>query len=131
MATAFRIERPATAFSKSPVGTKKRPRENDEKHLSWIRTLPCILTGKRPVEACHVRYPDPRFNKREVGAGEKPSDRWVVPMCPGKHRQQHAQNERSFWLAHDVDPVVVAAALFAVSGDDEAAEVILREARRK
>ena len=131
MAVAFRIPRHPEAFSKSPVSKKRRPREHDDKHLAFIRTLPCVLTGKRPVEAAHVRYADPAYGKRETGKSEKPHDKWTVPLSPEKHREQHDMNEREFWARHGVDPLRVAAALWASTGDDETAEVILREARQQ
>ena len=127
--THFRIQRPPEAFSLSS-GKRKRPRVTNDAHLKWIRTLPCVVSGKRPVEAAHIRYADPRFAKRETGKSEKPDDRWTVPLSPDLHREQHSMGEREFWKAKGIDPVFVASALHAVSWDDEAAELILREARR-
>jgi hypothetical protein len=118
--------RPDTAFTLSP-GKRKRPREHDDGHLRFIRTLPCLITGTRPVEACHIRYADPRYGKRETGMSEKPSDKYVVPLSPEKHREQHSMNEREFWEKHRIDPLAVATALWANTGDDEACEMILQE----
>lgn len=129
MIVAYKLPRPATAFSLSPGRGKRKPREKDDKHLAWLRTLPCIITGQRPVEACHVRYADPRFGKFHAGAGEKPHDKWAVPMLAALHREQHDGNERLFWAKYGIDPVQVASALYAESGNDEAAYVILRTAR--
>lgn len=127
----FRILRDATAFSNAPIKGQKRPRRTDEAHLKWLRTLPCIITGKRPVEAAHVRYADPSYAKRETGKSEKPDDRWAIPLCPEKHREQHAMNERAFWDKHNIDPCKVALALYAVSGDDDQGELIIRAIARK
>lgn len=125
----FRILRDATAFSNAPVGKqKKRPRENDDAHLKWIRTLPCVITGERPVDPAHIRYADPVYGKREVGKAEKPDDRWVVPICRRKHDEQHGMNERIFWARHGLDPLRIALALHACSEDDDQASVIIREA---
>lgn len=125
--SAFRLVRPDTAFSIAPAKGKKRPRETDEKHLAWIRTQPCVITGLRPVEAAHVRYGDPFYGKRETGGGEKPSDKWAVPLSCLMHRQQHdAGDERAWWEAKGIDPLRLALALYSVSGDDEAAETIIR-----
>jgi hypothetical protein len=121
--------RPSTAFTLSPSKGRRRPREHDDEHLRFIRGLPCLITGKRPVEACHIRYPDPRYGKRETGMSEKPHDKYVVPLSPDKHREQHAMNEREFWEKHRIDPVAVSLALWSNTGDDETAEIILREAR--
>lgn len=128
---AARFKSPDTAFSLAPSAGQKQPRVMDDAHLKWIRTLPCILTGRRPVDACHIRYSDPKFYKRETGRGEKPDDKWVVPMCRDMHDTQHSMNERAFWARHKIDPVAVAAALFLHSGNDAAAETIFRNARAK
>lgn len=126
---ALRIVRLATAFSNAPVGKqRKRPREHDNGHLEWIRTLPCCITGAVPVEAAHVRYADPVYGKREVGKQEKPDDRWTVPLSVAKHREQHDTNERAWWARHGLDPLRIALALHACTGDDDQAFVILREA---
>lgn len=129
MSKAYQIERPATAFSLS-TGKQKRPRKKDDNHLRWIRTLPCVVTGSRPVDAAHVRYADPVYGKREVGGAEKPDDRWAVPLCRSEHDAQHKMNERDYWKSKSIDPCAVALALFGMSGDDEMAEVILRHARK-
>lgn len=127
---AFAIKRPATAFSNAPVGKqKKRKREHDDEHLKWLRTLPCVITGERPVDAAHVRYADPIYGKPETGKGERPSDKWTVPLSAEKHREQHSGNEREFWARHGLDPLRIALALHACSGDDDQAAIILREAR--
>lgn len=130
MAGAWRLVRSNTAFSNAPVGKqKKRQREQDDAHLKWLRTLPCVITGARPVEAAHVKYADPVYGKRAVGMQEKPDDRWCLPLVPDKHREQHdAGNEREFWARHGLDPLRIALALHACSGDDDQGEVILREA---
>lgn len=126
---AFAIRRPSTAFSNAPVGKqKKRPREHDDGHLKWLRTLPCCITGERPVDPAHIRYADPVYGKPQTGKGEKPSDKFCVPLSREKHDEQHGMSEREFWARHGLDPLRIALALFACSGDDDQAEVILREA---
>lgn len=116
------VSRPATAFERPMF---KTPRVEDAKHLAFIRTLPCVITGTSPVEACHIRYADRQHGKRETGGAEKPSDCWVVPMCPQKHREQHSMNERAFWDRYGIDPLEVARQLFAATGDNEAGVEII------
>lgn len=126
---AVRIVRPATAFANAPVGKqKKRPREHNRGHLEWLRTLPCVITGNRPVDAAHIRYADPVYGKRETGKAEKPDDKWCVPLCREKHDEQHSGSEKLFWIRHGLDPLRIALALYACTGDDEQAYVIIREA---
>ena len=126
----FRVVRYDTAFTASPSKGQKRPRKHDETHLKWIRTLPCIITGAYGVEAAHIRYAAPQYGKNETGMGEKPDDRWTIPLAPEMHREQHAMNERAFWLKHGIDPCRVSLALYAVTGDEEQALTIIRNARK-
>ncbi len=128
---AFAIPRPPTAFSLTKPTVKKKPREKLEGHLDFIRGLPCLVTGSRPVEAAHIRYPDMRFGKRPTGMGEKPDDQWVVPLSPTMHREQHAfGDELAWWQSKGIDPLIVALALWKATGDDEAGEEIIRSTPR-
>lgn len=61
------------------------------KHLAFIRTLPCIRTGRLGVDAAHIR------KGTDGGIGIKPSDCWVVPLCSEQHRRQHQIGELSFF----------------------------------
>lgn len=124
---AFRILREQTAFSMSPTAGRKRPAQKDAAHLKWLHELPCLVTGKRPVEAAHVSYADPTYGKRERGKSEKADDRWAVPLCREEHAKQHSLgNERAYWASVGIDPLKVAAALYGVTGDTEMAMVVIR-----
>lgn len=104
----------------------KDPRQHDERHLAFIRRLPCLVTLTTPVEAAHIRFGRPEEGKRHVGMGEKPSDMWTVPLSQEMHRLQHSMNEEDFWSARAIDPIRVARALFDVTGDIQAGEDIVR-----
>lgn len=104
---------------------QRQPRVKDEKHLSFIRQLPCVsCLEPNMTEAAHVRYGDSRYGKRATGMSEKPDDRWTVPLCGHCHRTgsnaQHTANERFWWSEQGIDPLSVAMALYDVSGDVEA-----------
>jgi hypothetical protein len=70
---------------------------------------------------------DHRIAKPSSGMGIKPPDYFTVPLCGKHHREQHANGEYHWWLNRDTDPVVISLALYAVSGDYEAAERIIRQ----
>lgn len=108
---------------------QRRPRRAALAHLAWIRTLPSLISGKRGCDACHVRYGSLAHGKRTTGGAEKPSDCWTVPLTRDEHTDQHRHNEREWWLKRGIDPLDIALRLWAASGDDEAGEVIVREAR--
>lgn len=128
---AYRLPRNPEAFSLGAAKGKKRPRIENGKHLAWIRTLPCLITGQYGVEAAHIRYAAPHLGKRDTGKAEKPDDRWTVPLSPEMHREQHSVNEQDFWQKYKIDPCQVAMALYGISGDDEAALVVIRNARSR
>lgn len=128
MSKASEVPRLPTAFSLSP-GRRKRSRVEAKEHLRFIRNLPSVVSGLRPCEAAHVRYAEFRLGKRAVGIGEKPDDRWTVPLTADEHREQHAfGDERGWWVSKGIDPLTVALALWGVSGDEEAAELVLARA---
>jgi hypothetical protein len=128
---ATRITRPDTAFALS--AGKKRPRQEDGSHLAFIRDLPCCICGAAS-EAAHIRYGALSHGKPGTGAGEKPSDKYCVPLCPSHHRldteSQHAVgDERRWWQAQGIDPIVISALLWQVSGDVAAGTAICENAR--
>ncbi len=120
---------PRTAFSLSPPKGKRRPRDRNDGHLDWLRTLGSVISGGYPVEAAHIRMADARYHKRETGKSEKPDDKWCLPLTPEEHRRQHTMSEERFWAEVGIDPCEVAVALYLSTGDDVAAEHILRRAR--
>src|SRR4051812_25323688 len=95
----------------------RRPRQHSEKHLKFIRSLPCcVCENNIETEAAHVRFACEEIGKRYVGKGEKPDDKWTVPLCGNHHRMQSAWGERDFWKAAGRDPIKIAQELWAVRG---------------
>lgn len=106
------------------------PRKFNDKHLDFIRSLPCIVTGDNvTVEAVHIRMNDPRIGKANPGS-HKPHDYFTLPLSGEEHRRQHKMNERVYWQRVGIDPVFYALALYAVSGDYEQGCKIVECARR-
>lgn len=104
----------------------KRPREKNEKHLDFIRSLPCVICGNEiETQAAHLRAGNGDFGKRGTGIGEKPSDKWTLPLCGIHHDEQHNGREIMFWRSHNIDPWTLACKLWMVSGDYEAGWQIL------
>lgn len=100
---------------------QREPREHDEKHLAFIRTQPCCLPFcKREAEPAHLRMDNLAIGKELTGKGEKPHDKFCVPVCPYHHRIgvdcQHNSNEKEWWALRGIDPWKIAASLWIESG---------------
>lgn len=111
---------------------QRQPRERDNKHLAFIRRLPCVGCGTAgPCDAAHLRAGDLQIGKRPTGKAEKPSDRWTTPLCRDCHSRQHTGAELAFWQTLGIDPFDLCQALYAVSGDTTAAEQIIQNHRQE
>jgi hypothetical protein len=137
---SFRIDNlapPGSLFKKPGSVTPKiknafrTPREEDARHLAAIRQCPCLGCGEDPAgEAAHVRTASAAHNKRSTGIGEKPDDKWTVPLCKDCHREQHRVGELHFWYAIQLSPFLICERLFAASPNVEAMRAICFAARR-
>ena len=106
---------------------QRRPRVIDQAHQKFIRCLPCLVCGDNTsTECCHIRFSDARIGKINPGVGQKPHDKFSAPLCNRHHREQHMGNEQKFWQDRGIDPILIALALYSVSGDVEEAEHIIR-----
>lgn len=99
----------------------------DRTHLALIRQLPCLVSGREPAgEAAHIRYANYQFRKPITGIGQKPEDRWAVPLCSWLHTMssgaQHRHGEEGWWDDQGIDPLIVASSLYSTS-------VAMRDAR--
>lgn len=90
---------------------QRQPRERDNKHLNYIRSLPCCICGDNTTtEAAHLRTSNPDLGKDDHGWG-RPDDKWALPLCGRHHREQHTMNEMDFWKCHGINPFVLAMTL--------------------
>lgn len=64
--------------------------------------------------------------------GERPDDKWAVPMCRSHHRigrdSQHANNELQWWMSHGKNPFETAIAYYREFGGEGGAP---KKPRRK
>ncbi len=99
-ATRGRIDK-----SKLAIATPRRHR--DKEHLRFVASEPCLLCGRKPADAHHLRFMQPR------GLSLKSSDEYTVPLCRIHHRQLHQDgNEADWWIAMEIDPVPIARGLW-------------------
>ena len=103
-----------------PISEPKRIRSKE--HLRFVAQQPCLICGRSPSHAHHIRFAQSR------GLGLKVSDEFTVPLCAIHHQQNHATgNERLWWHEHKIDPLTVAERMWSEStkrtlpGDDVSA----------
>jgi hypothetical protein len=102
-------------------------RHKHPKHLAFVRQLPCVVCQNDiSTEAAHIRMKDGEIRKPITGIAIKPDDCYVVPLCSSCHRRQHDMSEAEFWADAMIDPVKIALAIYAHSGDFERCEQIAR-----
>jgi hypothetical protein len=83
-------------------------RERDRDHLRFVAAQPCLVCGRTPSDPHHLKFTEQRTMGRKV------SDRFTVPICRLHHRELHRRgNEPAWWQKQAIDPVVVAASLWA------------------
>jgi DNA recombination protein Rad52 len=90
------------------IGEPKRIRSKE--HLRFVAQQPCLICGRKPSHAHHVRYAQQR------GLALKVSDEFTVPLCATHHSENHRTgDERRWWEAHKIDPLGVARELWEAS----------------
>jgi hypothetical protein len=95
-AAAWHIDKAALT-----LGEPRRYR--DRAHLRFVSAQPCLVCGRRPTDAHHLRFAQPRAIGRRV------SDEFTVPLCRSHHRALHRHgDEAAWWKSNKLDAVVVA-----------------------
>ncbi len=98
------------AIDKSGLALPAPKRIRDEPHLKFIASLPCLVCGRTPSQAHHLRFAQPR------AMGKKVSDEWVVPLCVLHHRALHdVGSEETWWQEHHIDALTEAEKLWRLS----------------
>ena len=69
-------------------------------YLRYIRSLPCVVTGRLGVVAHHVRC------LGHGGTGLKPPDWMAVPLDPLEHQRLHDMGERRYWAEKGITPAL-------------------------
>jgi hypothetical protein len=93
---------------------QRQPRMEDAVYLAYVRGLPCLICGYPRSDPAHLRSAARQYGKRQCGMGEKPDDRWVLPLCRHHHDEQHRHNELQWWASYGIpDPHALAIALYA------------------
>jgi hypothetical protein len=87
------------------IGEPRRIR--DKQHLKFVSNKPCLVCGRAPADAHHLRYTQPS------AMGRKVSDEFTVPLCRTHHSELHRHGqEKDWWTANGIDPLSTAANLW-------------------
>ena len=97
----------ASEVDKGVLSFPETRRLRDKGHIKWVSNCPCLICGRQPCEAHHLRFAQPRALGRRV------SDEFTVPLCRVHHRELHrVGNERSWWDRFNIDPMPIALRLW-------------------
>lgn len=92
---------------------KAKPAKN-RGYLSFIRELPCCVSGRSGVEAAHLSMAAPQYGHYGRGKSRKASDRWVLPLSREAHYEQHQDGEERFWSRAGINPHVLALTIYGL-----------------
>ena len=98
-------------IDKSVLAISEPKSIRSKEHLRYVASQPCVICGRTPPHAHHLRHAQPR------GLALKVRDEFTVPLCAIHHDEIHrTTKERAWWQDRHVDPLPVAATLWRESG---------------
>jgi hypothetical protein len=99
--------RSKATIDKSALSLPEPRRVRDRGHVKFVARQACVVCGRRPSDAHHLRFAQSRALARKV------SDEFTVPVCRGHHREIHrCGDEAVWWERHKIDAIVIARALW-------------------
>jgi hypothetical protein len=94
-------------IDKTALAMPEPRRLRDRDHVRSVAQHPCLICGRRPADAHHLRFAQSR------ALGRKVSDEFTVPLCRGHHREVHrCGDEAQWWRNTGIDPSVAARSLW-------------------
>src|SRR5262249_39112380 len=107
-----RTFRYAPLSSGTGVTLIKPVRKRDKAHRDFVCSQSCLICGRSPSDAHHLRFGQPR------ALGRKVSDEFTVPLCRVHHRELHrGSDEKNWWEAAKVEPLKIAQRLWRETRD--------------
>jgi ERF superfamily len=95
------------AIDKSALTLPEPRRIRDRDHVKFVAQQPCLICGRSPSDAHHVRFAQSR------ALGHKVSDEFTVPLCRGHHREVHRSGKEADWWSNaGIDPMIAARGLW-------------------
>jgi hypothetical protein len=103
-------QRSRATIDKRALALPEPRRVRDREHVKFVAQQPCLVCGRRPSDAHHLRFAQSRALARKV------SDEFTVPVCRGHHRTIHGcGDEAAWWERNKIDPMMIARALWLKS----------------
>jgi DNA recombination protein Rad52 len=97
-------------IDKSVLTISEPKRHRSKEHLQYVAQQPCVICGRSPTHAHHVRF------AQSKGLALKVSDEFTVPLCTIHHSENHSTgDERNWWQKHKIDPLAIARRLWEES----------------
>jgi hypothetical protein len=79
----------ATSVNKTVLTFPVLRRMRDREHVKSVAKQPCLVCGRRPADAHHLRF------AQSPTLGQKVSDGFTVPLCRGHHREVHRYGDET------------------------------------
>src|SRR6478672_7186104 len=95
---------------KSVLTISEPKRHRSKEHLQFVAQQPCLICGRSPSHAHHVRF------AQSKGLALKVSDEFTVPLCAIHHSENHSTgDERKWWQTHNIEPLAITRRLWEES----------------
>jgi len=102
-----RTRRRSAVIDKTVLALPAPRRTRDRDHVKSVAKQPCLVCGRRPADAHHLRF------AQSPALGRKVSDEFTVPLCRGHHREVHrCGDEAAWWNKVGIDPTETARTLW-------------------
>jgi len=94
-------------IDKSALPFPEPRRIRDRDHVRYVTKQACLICGRQPCDAHHLRF------AQHSALGRKVSDEFTVPLCRGHHREIHrCGDEAAWWSGAGIEPTAAARALW-------------------
>jgi DNA recombination protein Rad52 len=101
---------PGPQIDKSVLKIATDRRYRDKSHLRAVAAQPCLICGRVPSHAHHLKF------AQSHGVAQKVSDEFVVPLCAMHHDELHRSVvEIDWWRTKAIDPLPIALELWSRS----------------
>jgi hypothetical protein len=94
-------------IDKSVLAFPEPRRIRDKDHVRYVAKQPCLVCGRQPSDAHHLRF------AQQTALSRKVSDEFTVSLCRGHHREVHRYGDEAAWWGRiRIDPTAAARRLW-------------------